>query len=141
MRTLGILLSLCLLSACGSVPTRDLRPGEIVPLPTPWNRTPPSPPEEVVMSRTEASITVDLMVEGDGSVSDVRVIESTPTGALDESVVAALMDWEYKAPVVDGVRVRRRTEPLTIRLFYHPCPKAAAHDSEFMDICIRFAGE
>ena len=141
-RWLGpLLLGAVVLSSCSSVPVRDPFPGEDVPPPIPWNRVPPHPPEALLVDRVETSITVDMMIEGDGSVSEVRVLDEAHPGLFREAVVRFVSDWEYKAPVVDGVRVRRRSEPITIRTFFHPCPEPAPHGSEFMDICIRVVEE
>jgi len=92
----------------------------------------------LVEQEVEATVTVDMMIEGDGRVSDVRVLEASHPGVWDQEIVDALMEWEYRAPVVDGVRIRRRTEPLTIRTFFYPCPESATSSTEVMDLCLRW---
>ena len=135
MRPLAILACFVVLGACASVPTRDLRPGEVVPAPTAWKRYPPFPPKRVAIQEVETSATVDLMVEGNGRVSDVRVLELTPADAETRFIINTLKKWEYRAPVVDGVRIRRRTAPLTIRYFYYPCAPPQEPVPGYMDIC------
>lgn len=123
--------------ACQSIPTRDALPGERVPPPTPVERKPFPIPDRALREEIEASITLDMMIEGNGRVSDVRVLQSEPPGILDRNAIRAARAWNYEAPVVDGVRVRVRSEPVTVYFFLNRCPDPAADSGDFIKICAR----
>ncbi|MCR9093294.1 MAG: TonB family protein [bacterium] len=121
--------------SCASVPTRDVLPNETVAAPKPISRPPFQIPAQLLQSESEARITLDMMVEGSGRVSDVRVLNSEPEGALDRNASRAARRWRYEAPVVDGVRVRRRTEPVTVYLFINRCPDPGPGAGDHIKIC------
>ena len=121
--------------SCASVPTRDLLPNESVAAPKPVSRPPFRIPNHLLESESEAQITLDMMVEGSGRVSDVRVLRSEPEGALDRNAIQAARRWRYEAPVVDGVRVRRRSEPVTVYFFMNRCPNPGAGAGDYIKIC------
>ena len=102
---------------------------------TPSIRKPFVVPDAAVKDQFEATITLDMIVEGDGSVSDVRVLEASHPGLLDQNAIRAARTWKYEAPVVDGVRVRRRTDPVTIHLFINHCPDLKPDLGDVLKMC------
>jgi len=65
----------------------------------------------------EASLTgwveLQYMVRADGSVSDVRVIESEPNRVFDLAAIQAVRKWRYKPVIIDGQAV---DQPARIRV-------------------------
>ena len=55
--------------------------------------------------RIEGTVTLDIVIDRNGNVTDVKVIDSVPL--LDEAAVEAARQWRYETPLVDG-------EPRTI---------------------------
>ncbi|MDN5863904.1 MAG: TonB family protein [Gammaproteobacteria bacterium] len=51
-------------------------------------------------------VTLQYCVDGDGSVSDARVISSKPTNAFDRTALKMLQIWEYWPKMVNGSPVR-----------------------------------
>jgi protein TonB len=82
---------------------------EVVPRPT--ERTPPTFPARARSLNQTGRVTLSFVVDVDGSVQDVYVVEATPPGVFDAAAVEAVESWRFEpgrhegAPV--AVRVRQ----------------------------------
>ena len=59
-------------------------------------------PEQARADGVEGSVTVVYDVGVDGSVSNARVLSSTPSGVFDAAALAAVSSWRFNPPRVDG---------------------------------------
>jgi len=41
-------------------------------------------------------------IASDGRVENLRVLESSPPGVFDAAAMAAVAQWRYRAPIIDG---------------------------------------
>lgn len=73
-------------------------------------RVPPVYPLSAKNRGTEGWVKVRFIVNEDGSVEDVAVVESEPKVIFDEAVVRSVSGWRFKAGTVGGVPVRTRAE-------------------------------
>ena len=60
-------------------------------------------PQSVIDEGVDAKVTVTYTVEADGSVSGVKVADSSGNSALDRAIVEAARDMKYKPAVQDGI--------------------------------------
>ena len=60
-------------------------------------------PQSVIDEGIDARVTVTYTVEADGSVSDVKIADSSGNSALDRAVVEAAKGMKYKPAVQDGI--------------------------------------
>jgi TonB family protein len=56
-------------------------------------------------ARIQGKVVLEAVIETDGRVTDVRVVES-PHPMLDEAAIAAVQQWRYKPVLINGVAVR-----------------------------------
>lgn len=79
-------------------------------------RPAPEYPARAAARGVEGWVDVEFNVLADGSTGDVEVIDASPEGYFERSVISAIADWRYERPVVDGrpgpqrVRARLRFE-------------------------------
>ncbi len=60
-------------------------------------RTPqPAYPAQAARSGITGEITVEISIEADGSVSDVRVVRAQPRGAFEREVLATVREWRFQ---------------------------------------------
>jgi protein TonB len=59
-------------------------------------------PVEAKDKKVEGYVRVAYDVSVDGSVTNVRVIESDPPGVFDEAAVAAVRGWRFHPAISDG---------------------------------------
>ncbi len=79
--------------------------------PVATERTPPSFPSRARSLGQTGKVTVSFVVDVDGSVQDVSVVESAPPGVFDDAALDAVRTWRFE-PGRDGgnpvaVRVRQ----------------------------------
>jgi TonB family protein len=67
-------------------------------LPEPTRMVPPRYPKEAKKAKLEGRVLLQVKVETDGTVSEVKVSESVP--GLDEAAIASVREWEF-APALD----------------------------------------
>lgn len=96
-------------------------------------------PDRAIRNGTDASIKLQVYLDGDGSVESARVLESQPPGLLDRAAKSGVRRWKYKPLVVDGVGVRRWSEPVTVFLFFDTCPDLGPEIGDHLKICGRSA--
>lgn len=79
--------------------------------PVPTTRTPPRFPPRARALGQAGHVTVSFVVDVDGSVQDVSVVESEPGGVFDEAALTAVRTWRFEAGRDEGtpvaVRVRQ----------------------------------
>lgn len=64
---------------------------------SPTHRIEPKYPIQAAKENTEGSVVLKFNVEGDGSVSNIEVVNSIPENVFNKSAIAALEQWRYKA--------------------------------------------
>ena len=74
----------------------------------PLTRIEPHYPQQAAEQELEGSVTLEYAIKADGTVTDVKVVESTPKGVFDRESKIALKQWVYKDPGarLDGLRVQ-----------------------------------
>lgn len=73
-------------------------------------RVPPIYPLGAKNRGTEGWVKVRLIVNEDGTVQEVVIIDSEPKKTFDEAVIRAVSAWRFKAGTVGGVPVKSRAE-------------------------------
>lgn len=83
------------LSAAGLTPTRIRQPIY---------------PQRALMRGEEGSVVIEFGLTGDGSLQDMRVVQSEPAGIFDQAAMRAMSGWRYPAPPsTNGQRRYRQT--------------------------------
>ena len=72
--------------------------GEQIPL----VRIEPQYPREAALDGREGWVKLSFTIKADGSVGDVKVIDSKPRRVFDRAARRALLKWKYKPKVVEG---------------------------------------
>lgn len=85
-----------------ATPSRVSTSSALVAISTPQ---PPYPPE-ALRSAITGNVEVEFLVNRDGSVSDVRVVKSSPRGIFDRSVLGTVKKWQFQ-PLDEPRTVRR----------------------------------
>ena len=73
-------------------------------------RVPPVYPLGAKNRGTEGWVKVRFIVNEDGTVHGVTVVDSQPQKTFDEAVIRAVSGWRFKAGTVGGVPVKSRAE-------------------------------
>lgn len=81
--------SLCFASLLLGIPSAGLCDDALPPFVL--SRVAPVYPREANAKKIEGRVSVEIHMEVDGSVTDVRVVESEPTGVFEEAVRQAVM--------------------------------------------------
>ncbi|MCP3964325.1 MAG: energy transducer TonB [bacterium] len=96
-----------LIAPAGSEPAQSSAPagpvdvdGDIQP-PLVIEATPATYPREARQEEVEGVVLVKTIIEKDGKVSDVRVLEGLPHG-LSEAAVEAIKQWRFEPALMDG---------------------------------------
>lgn len=77
---------------------------------TPTSRIPPVYPLRARRKGIEGWVRVGFEVEKDGSISNLHVLEATPPGYFEKSVINCVSRWRYKPGTVEGVPVKAKME-------------------------------
>lgn len=86
----GVFAALSVISALGAAPALAQEP-ELV------EASAPEFPRAAERREIEGHVVVRYNVTADGAVADVEVVEATPAGVFERSVMRALEDWRYAA--------------------------------------------
>jgi periplasmic protein TonB len=78
------------------------KPSALVAISTPQ----PSYPAEALRSGITGEVEAEFTVSADGSISDVRILKSTPRGVFDRGVQTTVKKWRYQ-PMDQSKTVRR----------------------------------
>lgn len=69
----------------------------------------PSPEAPVRTELKPGYVLLSYTVEADGSVSEIKVVESKPAGMWEHSAISALASWKYKASLAAREKEHRFT--------------------------------
>lgn len=74
----------------------------------PLTRIEPFYPPQAAAQKLEGSVTLEYGIKADGTVTDVKVVDSMPKGVFDRNAKIALRQWVYESPGkhLDGMRVQ-----------------------------------
>jgi TonB family protein len=81
-------------------PPAPVRVGGAVAPPKQIKRVNPEYPSMALSARLQGVVILETTIGTNGKVSDVRVVRSIPL--LDAAAVAAVRQWEYEPPIVNG---------------------------------------
>lgn len=101
-RSATLLLAAGLLSACGGEPAP---PAAAVTPPTPpmaQHTPPPDYPADLACRQVGGEVVLDVRLAANGVPVDVAVFRSSGVKVLDDSAVAAVRGWQFKAATAAG---------------------------------------
>lgn len=75
----------------------DCVPAEHITL-NPIVREPVGYPEEAYLQQIEGHVIVSFDVNRQGTVENLRIVESEPRGAFEHGVIQSVMRWRYEPP-------------------------------------------
>jgi len=110
---LPIVAAVCLASTSMTAGARQAaeprvyKPGDGVLAPVVVRQVKPQYTAEAMRARAQGVVTLECVVEPDGSVGEPTVLKSLDPG-LDEEAVKALRQWQFKPGTKDGKAVRVR---------------------------------
>ena len=81
-----------------------LAEGDVLPI----VRIEPQYPRDALVEGIEGYVVVEVTIGADGSVKDVRVIQSEPRRMFDRNVIRAVLKWKFKPRIINGVPVERK---------------------------------
>lgn len=70
--------------------------------PQPVAKIPPVYPYKAREQGIEGAVQVKLLVNADGSVGQVRILDARPEGLFEESVMNAVPKWKFNPGVIEG---------------------------------------
>jgi protein TonB len=82
--------------------------GQVQEAPVATSRTPPSFPARARSLGQSGHVTLAFVVDVDGSVQDVSVVESDPPGVFDDAAIEAVRQWEFQPGQHEGMPVAVR---------------------------------
>ena len=68
-------------------------------------KEPPSYPYKARERGVEGSVQVKMLVQKDGSVGDVKILDARPKGVFDQAVYSALAQWRFNPGKIAGKAV------------------------------------
>jgi protein TonB len=97
----GVFAAVSLIAGLGAAPAYAFQEPELV------QAEAPEFPRAAQRREIEGHVVVRYNVSADGAVSDVEVVEATPAGVFERSVMRALESWQYATgPGAEGVERR-----------------------------------
>lgn len=84
--------------------------GELLPL----AQLPPEYPYSARRRRVEGWVKVQFIVNEQGRVESVRIVESKPAGIFDSAVQRAVSRWRFKPGTIGGTTVKTRVEQTVV---------------------------
>lgn len=78
--------------------------GDVIPI----VRIEPQYPREALVEGISGWVDIEFTIEADGSVSDPRIVDSSPRRMFDRNAIRAIYKWKFKPRIVDGKPVARR---------------------------------
>ena len=104
-----LLLALALAAFVGVQDSTIYDPGNGVSLPQVTKQVKPEYTSEAMQNRIEGSVGLEAVVLADGTVGDLKVVESLDAiYGLDESAMKAFKQWLFKPGMKDGKPVAVR---------------------------------
>jgi protein TonB len=87
----------------------------------PLLRINPRYPRRALRAGIEGEVTVELIVQADGSVSDPRILRAQPADLFEDAVLRAVLRWRFAPKMADGKAVVQRVTQ-TIRFTLNNTP-------------------
>jgi len=85
--------------------------------PRPVKQVGASYPTRARAKNIEGHVVFSLLIQADGSVSDIRILESEPPGVFDQVAMEAMRQWRYEPAMYQGAPVAiRARQPFEFRL-------------------------
>ena len=78
--------------------------GNVIPL----VRVPPRYPMRAKKLRTEGYVKVGFIIDEEGFVESVEVLESEPKGIFDKAAIDAIKRWKFKAKTENGKALKQK---------------------------------
>src|SRR4051794_21651576 len=104
-----VLLALAIVAFAGLQDSTVYQPGNGVSLPAVVKQVKADYTNEAKQNRIEGKVGLDVVVQSDGAVGDVTVVESLDSiYGLDKNAVAAMKQWTFKPGMKDGKAVAVR---------------------------------
>ena len=98
-----LLLAVALVALAGVQDTTIYTPGDGVSLPQPTKQVKAEYTPEAMQNRIEGKVGLDTVVLADGTVGDVKVVESLDTRfGLDARAIEAARLWRFKPSLRQG---------------------------------------
>lgn len=76
----------------------------------PVMRVPPVYPRNAKLAKIQGYVRMEVVINPDGSVDDIKVLEATPPRMFDVAAVTAMKQWRFKPKLVNGVAVSQRAQ-------------------------------
>ena len=73
-------------------------------------RVPPTYPRNAKQARIQGSVTMEVLIRPDGTVSNVKVLEANPPRIFDQAAIMAMQRWKFRPKIVDGNAVTQRAK-------------------------------
>ncbi len=74
--------------------------------PIPISQIPPIYPISARIRGIEGWVKVRFVVDEEGKVRDIRIVESHPEGVFDDAVISCVSKWLFRPAEVGGIKVR-----------------------------------
>ncbi|MDB5973180.1 MAG: periplasmic protein TonB [Hydrocarboniphaga sp.] len=91
------------LGSVGGAPAGGMFDGDIIPL----QRIAPTCPRQAQLDGLTGTITLDILVNADGTVRAAKVLQAKPRGIFDSAAISSVQRWKFKPRVVDGKPVEQ----------------------------------
>ena len=86
---------------------------DIIPL----VRISPQYPRQAAMDRIEGTVTMEFIVNADGTVRNVRIVAANPPGVFEQAAITAALKWKFKPKVINGKAVEQKgVQPMVFKL-------------------------
>lgn len=95
MKHLILLIGISFIVACSSSAGVKSTPDTATAQPIPVSAAPPQYPREALMRGTSGWVRFGFHIKGDGTVTDIRVVESEPGRLFVASAQRALERWRF----------------------------------------------
>lgn len=80
-------------------------------------RVPPKYPPRAASRHIEGWVKVEFTITKEGEVTDAVVVNAEPADIFDDAALSAIIQWEFKAKIVNGTAVTQRaTQTLQFKL-------------------------
>lgn len=76
----------------------------------PMLRIPPVYPRNAKLAKIQGFVKMEVVINPDGTVNDISVIEAKPPRMFDTAAVNAMKQWKFKPKLVNGVAVSQRAQ-------------------------------
>ena len=73
-------------------------------------RVQPAYPRRAKQAGIEGSVTMEVLINPDGTVSQAKVMEADPPRLFDAAALTAIKRWKFRPKIVDGTPVPQRAK-------------------------------